>query len=256
MSFCSVQHGDAADADRFIARIIGLRARYGHRFALYDVSLDLRPQETVAVIGPNGSGKSTLLRVIAGFLEAAAGEIQFQGRVITHLSAYERARLGIGYFMQGGRIFPSLTVEENIEMAAALLPKAAREENINTVLSLFPHLIGQSRVRGGLLSGGERQALALALVLIRRPRLLLLDEPSAGLAPAVTRHLLDKLREINRQWNLSVLLVEQNIEEALSVSHRVVALVNGRQVNLDAETPASLLSSRRLEEVFFGDMFA
>lgn len=254
MSLFSVPHAKRAD-DGFVTRIKGLHARYGNRIALYNISLDIRPHEIIAVIGPNGSGKSTLLHTVAGFLNTAKGEIWLDGRNIADLPPYERARRGVSYFMQGGRVFPSLTIEENLEMAAASLPRADRANNTAMVLTLFPHLIGQSRVRGGLLSGGERQALALALVLIRKPLLLMLDEPFAGLSPSVMRKLLEKLKEVHEQWNLSVLLVEQNIQQALSVADRVVALVNGRQVNLDAMTPAALLESSRLEEIFLGYKF-
>ncbi len=203
------------------------------------------------MVGLNGAGKSTLLQAIAGFLSATEGTIWFDGSDVTSYPSHKRMRAGMGYFIQGGRIFSSLTVEENIEMAAGFLARSERAEVIQTVHNLFPSLTGQSRVRGGLLSGGERQALALAMILVRKPRLLLLDEPSAGLSPAVAKHLIAKLREISRLWETSILLVEQNIREAVSISDRVVALVHGRRVDFD-QPPESLLSSPRLEKVFFG----
>lgn len=238
-----------------VAALKGLSVAFGHRVALIDVSLEVGPRDIVMLIGPNGSGKSTLLRAVAGYLGAARGRVLFRGRDITHLRPHERARLGVGYLMQGGRIFPSLTVEENIEMAAASRPKAGRAENVETVLGLFPHLIGQSRVRGGLLSGGDRQALALALILVRRPRLLLLDEPTAGLAPALVEPLMEGLSTLCRQWELSVIMAEQNIAETVGIASRVVALVNGRQISLADDTPRTLMSERRLEEVFYGPLF-
>lgn len=234
-----------------LVRIEGLSVSFGQRPVLNRLSLNILPREIVTLVGLNGAGKSTLLQAVAGFLPAAEGTIWFAGSDVTYSPPHERARAGMGFFMQGGRIFPSLTVEENIEMGAALLRRPERDEVVQTVLGFFPHLIGLSYVRASLLSSGERQALALAIILTRRPRLLLLDEPLASLSPALAQSLVRVLREVNRQWEVTILIVEQNIREAVSISDRVVALVNGRRVDFD-EPPESVLSSPRLEEVFFG----
>src|ERR1700755_1481430 len=154
-------------APKPLLRVKALGVSFGGRPVLRNASLEVMPREIVTLVGRNGAGKSTLLQSISGFLSPYAGSVWFDGEDVTRLAPHERARRGIGYFMQGGRIFPSLTVEKNIEMGASLLPKSERAEATQTVLSIFPHLIGQSRVRGGFLSGGERQALALRVLLVR-----------------------------------------------------------------------------------------
>lgn len=250
-----MRQSEHAPADAEEAGVLSLRevdVAYGRRRVLAGVFLDVRRQDIIALIGLNGAGKSTILRLIAGFHPAAGGSVRFMGRDVTHLSTHERAALGMGYFMQGGSVFPSLTVEENIELAAAPLPKLQSEENVQAVLSLFPHLIGLSRTRGAMLSGGDRQSLALALALVRRPKLLLLDEPLAGLAPTLVLDVVAKLREVVERWGVSILLVEQNIREAINISNRVVAITNNRAVELEGEPPETLLTNRRLQEIFFG----
>jgi ABC-type branched-subunit amino acid transport system ATPase component len=229
----------------------GIHAGYGKKEVLRRVSLRLAPREILAIVGPNGSGKSTLLKVAAGFLAPTAGQIWFGDMQVTRLAAYERARLGSSYFMQGGRVFPSLTVKENLEMAALSLVPKEREENMSEVRALFPNLQGLFPRRAGLLSGGERQAVAFAMMLVRRPRLLLLDEPSAGLSPKLVQGVLQKVCEINQHWGLSVLLVEQNIRQALRIAHRVLVLVNGLVV-LESDKPETLLTTDQLEQVFLG----
>jgi urea transport system ATP-binding protein len=204
----------------------------------------------VAIIGPNGAGKSTLLKVIAGFLRPTAGTVLLNGRDVTRLAPHERVRAGIGYFMQGGRAFPSLTVRENLSMAGD--EHGSGKGNLEQVLEVFPKLREISGRRAGLLSGGERQALALAMTLVRRPTVLLLDEPSAGLSPRLVREMLDKVREIGQSWGLAVVMVEQNVREALGAAHRVCVLAEGRSV-FEASQPGELLRSEKLGALFLGD---
>jgi urea transport system ATP-binding protein len=191
-----------------------------------------------------------LLKVIAGFLRPTAGNVLLDGRDITRLAPHERVQAGIGYFMQGGRAFPSLTVNENLIMAAA--GHKTGRENLKQVLEVFPKLREVSSRRAGLLSGGERQALALAMTLTRRPAVLLLDEPSAGLSPRLVSEMLDKVREIGQIWGLTVLMVEQNIREALSFAQRACVLAEGQKV-LETKQPGELLLSDRLGSLFLGE---
>ena len=232
-------------------RLENIHAGYGKKEVLRSISLSAGQGELVSLIGPNGSGKSTLLKVIAGFLIPTQGQVWFGDQEITALAPHRRVKLGLAYFMQGGRVFPNLTARENLAIATAVLPQEERDENIATVLSLFPKLESLSGRRAGLLSGGERQALALALLFVRRPRLLLLDEPSAGLSPKLVRDMLSRINELSRAWKTSVLLVEQNVREALNISDRALALVNGR-ISLETSQPKDWLTSGELVSLFMG----
>jgi branched-chain amino acid transport system ATP-binding protein len=232
-------------------RVDEIHAGYGKKEVLRGISLSAAKGEMVAIIGPNGSGKSTLLKVISGFLTPTSGDVWFENERITSLLPHDRVRIGLRYFMQGGRVFPNLTVRENLEMGAIGLPTQERKEKITAVLDLFPNLATLLSRRAGSLSGGERQALALAMLLIMRPRLLLLDEPSAGLSPKVVETILSTVRDLTRIWGITVLLVEQNIQQALSICERAIALVNGR-VALETNRPLDWLTSGELEQFFLG----
>lgn len=232
-------------------RIEDIHAGYGKKEVLKGISLDVAKGQMVALIGPNGSGKSTLLKVVAGFLSPTSGDVWFKDRRVTPVEAHLRVKLGLAYFMQGGRVFPNLTVKENLDIGGILIPPAERKENIETVLELFANIRNLFDRRAGLLSGGERQALALAILLIRQPSLLLLDEPSAGLSPKLVQNMLTKVRELTELWGTTVLLVEQNIKEALSICERALVLVNGR-VAMETERPADWLTSGELEQFFLG----
>jgi urea transport system ATP-binding protein len=227
-----------------------VRAGYGKKEILRGVTLAANKGELVAIIGPNGAGKSTLLKVIAGFLRPTAGTVLLNGRDITRLAPHERVRAGIGYFMQGGRAFPSLTVRENLSMAGD--DNGSGKGNLEQVMEVFPKLKEISGRRAGLLSGGERQALALVMTLVRRPTVLLLDEPSAGLSPRLAQEMLDKIRDISQSWNLTALMVEQNIREAIGLCSRVVCLTEG-QMAKDSGKPRELLVGHALEDLFLGD---
>jgi len=209
--------------------IRGLRAAYGKIEALKGVDLDIHTGEIVALIGANGAGKSTLMMTIFGRPRARGGQILFEGRDITQLPTHEIARLRIAQSPEGRHIFPRMSVAENLQMGADATDcsEAEHESGLERVFALFPRLKERMAQRGGTLSGGEQQMLAIGRALMSRPRLLLLDEPSLGLAPLITRQIFDAIRTLNRQDGLTVLIVEQNANHALKLAHRAYVMVNG-----------------------------
>lgn len=226
-------------------------AAYHKKVVLRDVSLDVVPDEIVALIGPNGAGKSTVLKVAAGLLAPQNGRVLLKDHDITALPPHERVDHGLAYCIQGGRVFPSLTTKENLAMGGEVLPPDECAEGIDAVLEVFPILKDLLDRRADVLSGGERQALALGMVLVRRPQVLLLDEPSAGLAPRLVRDLLDTVRVLNEEWDLSIVLVEQNVRAALRIAHRAVALEDGT-VARKTEKPNTWLDGNEMESLFLG----
>ncbi len=206
-----------------------LFASYGKIEALKGVDLEIAAGEIVALIGANGAGKSTLMMTIFGRPRAKAGRIAFDGQDITHLPTHAIARLRIAQSPEGRRIFPRMSVSENLQMGADATEStpADRAAGLDKVLTLFPRLRERLTQRGGTLSGGEQQMLAIGRALMSRPRLLLLDEPSLGLAPLIARQIFDAIRTLNRQDGLTVLIVEQNANHALRLAHRGYVMVNG-----------------------------
>ncbi|MGC2780461.1 MAG: ABC transporter ATP-binding protein [Bradyrhizobium sp.] len=209
--------------------IHNLRASYGKIEALKGVDLDIKAGEIVALIGANGAGKSTLMMSIFGRPRASSGHIVYDGNDITQVPTHHIARLRIAQSPEGRRIFPRMSVAENLRMGADAgdTTEAERAVSLERVLALFPRLRERIDQRGGTLSGGEQQMLAIARALMSRPRLLLLDEPSLGLAPLIARQIFDAIRTLNRQDGLTVLIVEQNANHALKLAHRGYVLVNG-----------------------------
>jgi branched-chain amino acid transport system ATP-binding protein len=209
--------------------IRGLQAAYGKIVALKGIDLDVGAGEIVALIGSNGAGKSTLMMTIFGRPRALAGHIMFDGRDITHVPTHEVARLRIAQAPEGRRIFPRMTVLENLQMGADAAGdhEADIAPDLERVFQLFPVLKQRLTQRGGTLSGGEQQMLAIGRALMSRPRLLLLDEPSLGLAPLIVRQIFDAIRALNRNDKLTVLIVEQNANHALRLAHRGYVMVNG-----------------------------
>ena len=205
----------------------GLKAYYGHIAALRGVDLDVGEGEIVALIGANGAGKSTLMMTIFGSPRAREGSIVFAGRDITRLPTHEIAALKIAQAPEGRRIFLRMTVMENLQIGAALSEPAHFHSDLERVFTLFPLLRERMEQRGGTLSGGEQQMLAIGRALMGRPRLLLLDEPSLGLAPLVTRQIFSAIRKLNAEEKLTVFLVEQNAFHALNLAHRGYVMVNG-----------------------------
>jgi len=206
--------------------IRGVSAFYGAVQALRGIDLDVREGEIVTLVGANGAGKSTLMMTICGSPRAREGVITFAGRDITALPTHVVARLGVAQSPEGRRIFPRMTVFENLQMGAALDGFAHLEADLARVYAIFPRLKERAAQRGGTLSGGEQQMLAIARALMSRPRLLLLDEPSLGLAPLIVRQIFDVIRELNHE-GLTVFLVEQNAYHALKLAHRGYVMVNG-----------------------------
>jgi branched-chain amino acid transport system ATP-binding protein len=206
----------------------GVEAAYGQIVALKGVDIDVEKGEIVTIIGANGAGKSTLMMSIFGRPRARAGSIMFDGADITQLPTHEIARLGLAQSPEGRRIFARMSVFENLQMGAAVDGFAHFEDDLARVFSIFPRLKERREQRGGTLSGGEQQMLAIARALMSRPRLLMLDEPSLGLAPLVVKQIFDVIRELNRNEGLTVFLVEQNAFHALRLANRGYVMVNGR----------------------------
>ncbi len=219
--------------------IAGLRAGYGNIEALKGVDLAVEEGEIVALIGANGAGKSTLLMTICGRPRASAGRIQFAGRDITHAQTYEIVRLGVSHAPEGRRIFPRMSVLENLRLGAIVADAAHFDDDLARVFELFPVLDKRRTQRGGTLSGGEQQMLAIGRALMSRPRLLLLDEPSLGLAPLIVRQIFDVIRTINERDRTTVFLVEQNAHHALRLAHRAYVLQTG-EVTLSGTGPQLL----------------
>ncbi len=205
----------------------GVETAYGSIVALKGVDIDVREGEIVALIGANGAGKSTLMMSICGNPRARRGTITFAGQDITALPTHEIARLRIAQSPEGRRIFPRMTVFENLQMGAALDGSAHFAEDLDRMLALFPRLKERLHQRGGTMSGGEQQMLAIARALMGRPRLLLLDEPSLGLAPLIAKQIFEVVRELNAREGTTVFLVEQNAYHALKLAHRAYVMVTG-----------------------------
>ncbi|MDA4846112.1 ABC transporter ATP-binding protein [Hoeflea poritis] len=201
---------------------------YGKIQALRGITLDVHEGEIVTLIGANGAGKSTLMMTICGDPRARSGQIVYDGRDITRLPTHEIMRLRISQSPEGRRIFPRMTVNENLLMGAAVADPEHFEEDAARAFELFPRLKDRKDQRGGTLSGGEQQMLAIARALMARPKLLLLDEPSLGLAPLVVKQIFEVIKELNEKQGLTVFLVEQNAYHALKLAHQGHVIVNGK----------------------------
>ncbi len=206
----------------------GVETFYGKIQALKGIDFEVRRGEIATLIGSNGAGKSTLMMTIFGTPRARAGKIMFEGKDITQMPTHEIARLGIAQSPEGRRIFPRMTVLENLQMGATVNNMAHFAEDVPKIYKLFPILESRSGQRAGTLSGGEQQMLAIGRALMARPKLLMLDEPSLGLAPIIVRQIFTAIRELNAKEGLTVFLVEQNAFHALKLAHRAYVMVNGR----------------------------
>jgi branched-chain amino acid transport system ATP-binding protein len=233
-----------------VLRVSDLAVSYGRVPAVHDVRLTLEKGAIHAVVGANGAGKSTLLRAIAGLNRIARGAIQLDGKPIHGLPAHQRVPLGISLVPEGRRLFPRLTVERNLQLGAFTRrdPREV-EESLAQVMEIFPVLVERRGQLAGTLSGGEQQMVAIARGLMSRPRLLLLDEPSWGIAPMLVARIFETIQQINGR-GVSILLVEQNVKRALSVAHRATVIQTGRVV---AEgTSAELLASDLVRQAYLG----
>jgi branched-chain amino acid transport system ATP-binding protein len=210
-------------------QVSALRARYGNIEALGGVDVDVGAGEIVTIIGANGAGKSTLLMTVCGNPRAAAGRITFEGDDITRMPTHDIIRRGIAQVPEGRRIFPRMSVYENLQLGASLSDPMHFAADLERAYALFPILKARANQRGGTLSGGEQQMLAIARALMSRPRLLLLDEPSLGLAPLIVKQIFSILSEINKA-GMTLLLVEQNAHQALRLASRGYVMANGRIV--------------------------
>ena len=206
----------------------GVATFYGAIQALHGVDLDVGKGEVVTLIGANGAGKSTLLMTICGSPKARGGSIKLEGEEISGLPTHEIVRRGVAQVPEGRRIFPRMTVYENLQMGAIITDPAYFQKDLDRVFAMFPRLAERREQRGGTLSGGEQQMLAIGRALMSRPRLLLLDEPSLGLAPLIVRQIFDAIARIAREEGVTIFLVEQNAFHALRLADRGYVLVNGR----------------------------
>ena len=226
----------------------GVSAWYGAIAALKNIDLVVNEGEIVTMIGANGAGKTTLMMTIFGDPRAREGRIVFAGRDITNMPTHEIARMSIAQSPEGRRIFPRMSVYENLQMGAAVDDFAHFDSDLERVFAIFPRLKERMNQRGGTLSGGEQQMLAIARALMSRPRLLLLDEPSLGLAPLVVKQIFDTVRDLNAKEGLTVFLVEQNAYHALKLAHRGYVMVNG--VIAMSGTGAALLADPQVRAAY------
>jgi len=207
--------------------VSGVHTFYGRIEALKGVDLEVKQGEIVTLIGANGAGKTTLLMTVCGNPHASKGRVEFDGQDITNAAPHEIIRLGVAQSPEGRRVFPRMTVFENLQMGATVADPQYFDADLEKVYQLFPKLEERQRQRAGTLSGGEQQMLAIGRALMSRPRLLLLDEPSLGLAPMVVRQIFNAIKTINREEGVTVFLVEQNAFHALKLAHRGYVMVNG-----------------------------
>jgi branched-chain amino acid transport system ATP-binding protein len=228
--------------------VSGLTAGYGKITVLHGVDLTIRPGEIVALLGPNGAGKTTLLRAVSGLLPWT-GEVTFDGRDLSGLSPRETARRGLVHVVEGHRVFTQLSVTDNLLLAGYDLARSLRATRVEEALSHFPEIAAKRSDRAGALSGGQQQMLAVAQGLVRRPHLLMLDEPSAGLSPVLVDRVLS-VADTLRNQGTAVLLVEQLVEKALRLADRVYAMAQGRVVMEAATNEPDL--PHRLERAYFG----
>lgn len=228
----------------------GINAGYGSAQVLFDFDFEVSEREKVAIIGPNGSGKSTLLKTLMGLTTLYSGVVEFDGRDISNLEPYERSRLGLAYLPQVGSTFEDLTITENLRMAGYTMNKRDRAERMEEVLDIFPLLGNYVNEKSLVLSGGMRQMLATSIALMRRPKLMMFDEPTANLAPNIAEEVLEKLIGIEEQFGITIVLVEQNTTMVLEACNTVYLLINGK-VSYEGDA-RKLLDNPRFGQIFLG----
>lgn len=230
-------------------KIINLNSGYGESEILHGIDLEINSSEIVALIGPNGAGKSTILKSVFGLAVIFSGKIVLKDKDITKIKTHELIELGIGYIPQGRQIFSNMTVLENLQMGAFIIKsRDAVERNVNDIFQKFPIFKEKQNELAGNLSGGQQQLLAIARALMQKPQILLLDEPSLGLAPKVVKEIFEKIIEIKNE-GVAVLIVEQNAKQAVGIADRAYILENGKivmQVNKD------ILKNEKIRDIYFG----
>jgi len=232
-------------------KVSNIKTYYGNIQALKGISLEIEEGEIVTLIGANGAGKTTTLMSLCGIVPPRSGEILFQGKQINGLSGDQVVKMGIVQVPEGRRIFPNMSVTENLEMGAYLRTnKLLIKQDMNMVMELFPILAQRRNQLGGTLSGGEQQMLAISRALMARPRLLLLDEPSLGLAPIIIHTIFEIISRINRESNTTIFLDEQNANQALKLAHRGYVMENGR-ITL-SDTAERLLDNEQVKKAYLG----
>ncbi len=232
-------------------KLENVQSGYGNKLAIKDVTLEINEGEIITLIGANGAGKSTTLMTICGVVACRSGRILFQGREIQKMEPDQIVRMGLCQVPEGRHIFPQLTVKENLDMGAFLRKdKEEIKRDIEYVYSLFPILAARRNQEGGNLSGGEQQMLAMSRALMARPQVLLLDEPSMGLAPLVIKQIFEIIRQINKESNTTIFLVEQNANQALHIADRGYVMENG-QITLTGSAK-SLLANHDIQKAYLG----
>ncbi len=234
-----------------VMELRGVHTYYGNIHALRDISISVEEGEIVTLIGANGAGKTTTLMSICGIVPVREGEIYLDGVNITHLPPHKIVEMGVSQVPEGRRIFPQLTVAENLEMGAYLRKdKDAIKSDMDRVFELFPRLAERKNQLGGTLSGGEQQMLAISRALMARPRILLMDEPSLGLAPLIVQHIFEIIKNINEENRTTIFLVEQNAHMALKIAHKGYVLQNG--VIKLSDTAERLLANEEVQRAYLG----
>jgi len=230
--------------------ILRLTAGYGDVPVLMGIEIVVNQNEMVAIVGPNGAGKSTLLRCISGLIKIRGGEIWFQGRKISDLNYLEIVKMGIIHCQEGGKVFPEMDTEDNLLIGGYLLSKSERKKQLDFVYNLFPRLKERRNQMAGTLSGGERQMVSLGLALMSKPKLLMMDEPSLGLAPIVKKTIFGTIETLKREQKMSILLVEQDAYSALELAERSYVLDSGK-VAMEAYSKA-LLENADFKKIYLG----
>ena len=235
-----------------LLQVRNLDVHFGPSKVLHDVNFEVRKGEILILMGPNGAGKTVLLKSIFGLFEKSAGEVEFDGKVIRP-SPIRMVEAGMSFVGQGKRIFPSMTIEDNLKMGAFLWnDKKMVQNRIDELVSFFPVLKKKFGILAYNMSGGEQQILSVARALMMNPKLLVLDEPSIGLAPKIVQDVFEKIAEVNKSFGTSIVIVEHNLKSLLHIAHRAYILVKGQVV---MEGPVEKLSdSKTLEKVFFGEL--
>ncbi len=237
-----------AAVPRPLLEVQGVKTYYGKIIALKGVDLTVNEGEIVTLIGANGAGKSTLMMTIFGNPQAREGRILYRGQDITRTETHDIAKLGIAQSPEGRRVFPRMTVYENLQMGSAVPGMQYFNEDLEKICAIFPRLKERLQQRAGTLSGGEQQMLAIARALMCRPKLLLLDEPSLGLAPIIVRQIFEVIKDVNKREGMTVFLVEQNAFHALKLAHRAYVMVNG--VITMSGTGKELLADPRVQSAY------